>query len=139
MFLHFLFIIIFWSFSCFSLTLEKMSVELNYPWGMTWIDSTNLLITEKKSKEIILFNTQNNTSTKIKHEIPVAAFGQGGLLDIISEGNTVWITCSIQKEKLLTTAIFTAVLFITSTKIISFDFFSVIKRFAESIQVIPQG
>ena len=33
-------------------------LELNYPWGMTWIDSTNLLITEKKSKEIILFNTQ---------------------------------------------------------------------------------
>jgi hypothetical protein len=31
-----------------------MNVELSYPWGMTWIDSTNLLITEKKSKEIIL-------------------------------------------------------------------------------------
>ena len=106
MFLRFLFFTLFYSFSCFSLTLEKMNVELSYPWGMTWIDSTNLLITEKKSKEIILFNTQKNTSTKIKHEIPVAAFGQGGLLDIISEGNTIWITCSIQKEKLLTTAIF---------------------------------
>jgi quinoprotein glucose dehydrogenase len=106
MFLRFLFVIFFYSFSCFSLTLEKMNVELSYPWGMTWIDSTNLLITEKKSKEIILFNTKSNTSTKIKHDIPVAAFGQGGLLDIISEGNTIWITCSIQKEKLLTTAIF---------------------------------
>ena len=71
MFLRFLFFTLFYSFSCFSLTLEKMNVELSYPWGMTWIDSTNLLITEKKSKEITLFNTQNNTSTKIKHEIPV--------------------------------------------------------------------
>ena len=106
MFLRFLFVIFFYSFSCFSLTLEKMNVELSYPWGMTWIDSTNLLITEKKSKEIILFNTKSNTSTKIKHDIPVAAFGQGGLLDIISEGNTIWVSCSIQKEKLLTTAIF---------------------------------
>ena len=139
MFLRFLFVVFFYSFSCFSLTLEKMNVELSYPWGMTWIDSINLLITEKKSKEIILFDTKNNTSTKIKHEIPVAVFGQGGLLDIISEGNIVWVTCSIQKKRFLTTAIFTAVLFITSTKIISFDFFSVIKRFAESIQVIPQG
>jgi quinoprotein glucose dehydrogenase len=106
MFLNILFLIFFWSTSLLSLTLEKMNVELNYPWGMTWIDSTNLLITEKKSKEIILFNTLNNTSTKIKHTIPVAVFGQGGLLDIVSEGNTVWITCSIQNEKLLTTAIF---------------------------------
>ena len=106
MFFKFFFIIFFYSFSCFSLTLEKMNVELNYPWGMTWIDSTNLLITEKKSKEIILFNVQSNTSSKIKHEIPVAALGQGGLLDIVSEGNTIWITCSIHKEGLLTTAIF---------------------------------
>jgi len=106
MFLHILFIIFFWSFSSFSLTLEKMNVKLSYPWGMTWIDSTNLLITEKKSKKIILFDTKNNTSTKIEHQIPVAAIGQGGLLDIISEGNKVWVTCSIQKEGFLTTAIF---------------------------------
>ena len=71
-----------------------MNVKLNYPWGMTWIDSTNLLITEKKSKEIILFNTQNNTSTKIKHEIPVAAFGQGGLLDILYKDQDLWISYS---------------------------------------------
>ena len=106
MIFRFSFLIFFWSFSCFSLTLEKLNVELSYPWGMTWIDSTKLLITEKKSKEIILFDTLNNTSTKIKHNIAVAAFGQGGLLDIISEGNTIWITCSIEKERLLTTAIF---------------------------------
>ena len=105
-FLCFLFLTFFWSCSSFALTLEKMNVELSYPWGMTWIDSTNLLITEKKSTQIILFDTTNNTSTKIKHQIPVAAFGQGGLLDIISEGNTVWITCSIMKNNHLTTAIF---------------------------------
>jgi quinoprotein glucose dehydrogenase len=106
MFLRFLFIVFFYSFSCFSLTLEKINVELSYTWGMTWIDSTKLLITEKKSKEIILFDTKKNTSIRIKHSIPVAAFGQGGLLDIISEGNIIWITCSIEKERLLTTAIF---------------------------------
>jgi len=106
MFLRFLFLIFFWSFSAFSLTLEKINVQLSYPWGMTWLDSTHLLITQKKSKEIVLVDTTNNTSTKIEHQIPAVVFGQGGLLDIISEGHTVWITCTIQKKRLLTTAIF---------------------------------
>ena len=106
MFLRFLFLTFFYSFSVFSLTLEKFDVKLNYPWGMTWLDSTNLLITQKKSKEIVLVDTKNNVSTIIEHQIPVEVREQGGLLDIISDGNTVWITCSIKKGLLLTTAIF---------------------------------
>jgi quinoprotein glucose dehydrogenase len=106
MFLRFLFLTFFYSFSVFSLTLEKFDVKLNYPWGMTWLDSTNLLITQKKSKEIVLVDTKNNVSTIIEHQIPVEVREQGGLLDIISDGNTVWITCSIKKGPLLTTAIF---------------------------------
>jgi hypothetical protein len=30
-------------------TLQKSNINLSYPWGMTWIDSTKLLITEKKN------------------------------------------------------------------------------------------
>ncbi len=67
-----------------SYTLQKSTIKLNYPWGMTWVDSTKLLITEKKTAQIILYDTSNNTSTIISHKIPVAAWGQGGLLDIIS-------------------------------------------------------
>ena len=104
---YFIFFIFFiFSSSVFALNLEKYDVELSYPWGMTWVDSTNLLITQKKSKEIVLVDTKNNTSTIIKHQIPVEGHGQGGLLDIISEGNSVWVTCSIKKGSLLTTAIF---------------------------------
>ena len=89
-----------------SYTLQKSNISLNYPWGLTWVDSVKLLITEKKSAKIILFDTLNNTSTIISHKIPVAAWGQGGLLDIISEGDSVWITCSVMKNKLLTTAVY---------------------------------
>ena len=104
---YFIFFIFFiFSSSIFALNLEKYDVELSYPWGMTWVDSTNLLITQKKSKEIVLVDTKNNTSTIIKHQIPVEVRGQGGLLDIISEGNSVWVTCSIKKGSLFTTAIF---------------------------------
>ena len=91
-------------------TLQKSNINLSYPWGMTWIDSTKLLITEKKTAQIILFDTSNNTSKIISHKIPVASWGQGGLLDIISEGNNIWITCSIMKNKLLTTAVYKSTL-----------------------------
>ena len=87
-------------------TLQKYNLDLNYPWGMAWLDSTKLFITEKKSGQIILFDTLNHTSTNISHNIPVASWGQGGLLDIISEGENVWVTCSIMKNKLLTTAVY---------------------------------
>ena len=60
---YFIFFICFiFSSSVFALNLEKYDVELSYPWGMTWVDSTNLLITQKKSKEIVLVDTKNNTS-----------------------------------------------------------------------------
>tara|TARA_B100001769_G_C22035361_1_gene556336 strand:- start:48 stop:1115 length:1068 start_codon:yes stop_codon:yes gene_type:complete len=108
-------IILIISISFFSLqiqayTLQKSNLDLSYPWGMTWVDKTTLLITEKKSARIILFNTLNNTSKIISHNIPVAPWGQGGLLDIISEGDSVWITCSIMKNKLLTTAVYKSTL-----------------------------
>ena len=91
-------------------TLQKSNIDLNYPWGLTWLDSTKLLITEKKTAQIILFDTVNNTSKIISHNIPVAVLGQGGLLDIISEGDIVWVTCSIMKNKLLTTAVYKSTL-----------------------------
>ncbi len=108
MFLRFIFLIFFYSPAAFTLTLEKLDVDLSYPWGMTWIDSTKLLITEKKSKKIILFDTINQTSKLIQHEIPVSVHEQGGLLDITSEGNTVWVTCSIKEKDgfYRTTAVF---------------------------------
>ena len=87
-------------------TLQKYTVELNFPWGMTWLNSTKLLITEKKSTDIILLDTEKNTTIKIKHTIPVASIGQGGLLDIVSEGDIVWITCSIMKNNFFTTAVY---------------------------------
>ena len=91
-------------------TLQKYTLDLNYPWGMTWLNPSQLLITEKKTAQILLFDTSNNTSTIISHKIPVASWGQGGLLDIISEGNIVWVTCSIMKDKLLTTAVYKSTL-----------------------------
>ena len=89
-----------------ALKLTKLNVDLNYPWGMTWISEDKLLITEKKSHEIILLDTSNNTYQKIDHNLPIKGDRQGGLLDIISEDNNIWITGSIEKENGYTTAVF---------------------------------
>ena len=74
---------------------------------MSWLNSEELLITQKTG-EIYKVNTKNLSQSEITHEIPSTFFGQGGLLDIVSENNIVWVTCSIQKGRKYTTAVYRA-------------------------------
>ena len=104
--LYYFFVLFILSTEVSALKLTKYNINMNYPWGMTWIDSEKLLITQKKSYKIILIDTVKNTYTNIEHNIPIEGLKQGGLLDIISEGNNVWITCSIKKNFGFTTAVF---------------------------------
>ena len=101
--------IFFFYFNSLSLTVVETPIALDAAWGMTWIDDEQMLITQK-SGEIFLVNTLNYSQIKILHDLPFVQYGQGGLLDIVSEGNTIWFTGSIEKEKKYTTAIFQATL-----------------------------
>jgi len=101
------FCILFINVSASGLTLEKTSINLNSPWGISWQDDQHLLITQK-SGEIFLIDTINFSQIKIKHNIPSVQYGQGGMLDIISDGNIVWVTCSLEKNGKHTTAIYRA-------------------------------
>ena len=67
--------------------LEKISNGLNYPWGITFIDENNLVVTEKNGglKKI---NITNGKTSKIKHKIQSIEYKkfrntQGGLLDVL--------------------------------------------------------
>ena len=102
-------LILFLSSNTSALTLEKTPISLNAAWGMTWLDDTQMLITQK-SGEIFLVDTVDHTQIEISHNIPVVQYGQGGLLDIINEGNIVWVTGSIKKDDKYTTAIFQSTL-----------------------------
>ena len=102
----FTFCLLFFSAHTHSITLEKTPVSLNNPWGMSWADD-QLLITQK-SGEIFLVNTNDYTKIKIDHKIPFVQHGQGGLLDIVSDKNIVWVTGSIKKNGKYTTAIYRA-------------------------------
>ncbi len=71
--------------------IKKISKDtFNYPWGMTFLDSENLLITEKNGG-LLKFNVKSGIKTKLNHQIPIikSNSGQGGLLDVFAhtDGN----------------------------------------------------
>ena len=68
--------ILFTNTSVFGLTLQKTPVTLDAPWGMAWVDDSQLLITQK-SGEIYLVDTNNYSQKKINHSIPAVQYGQG--------------------------------------------------------------
>ena len=71
-------------------TLKKI-VNLNEPWGSTFINDQELLVTEKSGK-IKLINLNNKNTKIIDHNLKVLEYGQGGLLDILFHHDTVWVS-----------------------------------------------
>ena len=69
----------------------KKIINLNDPWGSTFISNENLLITEKSGK-IKLINLDTKKILDISHNLNVLEHGQGGLLDIIYQNKTVWVS-----------------------------------------------
>ena len=81
-------------------TLEKITNSLNYPWGMTFIDKENLLITEKNGK-LYKINVNNGKKIEIFHTIQSVPYlnkvtgpQQGGLLDILYHENFIYFSYS---------------------------------------------
>ena len=133
-------LLILFSFKTQALVLEKTPISLDAPWGLTWITNDKLLITQK-SGEIYLIDTNNLTQLEINHDIPSVQFGQGGLLDITSEENMVWVTCSIKKKGKYTTAVFQGELDgnnLINTKLIyeALPYISSSKHFGSRIEIL---
>ena len=87
--------------------LEKINVTqtLDQPWGMDFIDSNTLIITEKKGN-LKLFDLNKKISKDIKHDIPVVQSGQGGLLDVVYFDQFLYLSFTkIDANLNLTTAI----------------------------------
>ena len=69
----------------------KKITNLNEPWGSTFINNQELLVTEKSGK-IKLININNKNTKIIDHNLKVLEYGQGGLLDILFHDDTVWVS-----------------------------------------------
>ena len=69
----------------------KELVSLNSPWGSTFINNEELIITEKGGN-IKIVNVVNNNLIEVDHNLNFREHGQGGLLDIIYKDNFLWIS-----------------------------------------------
>ena len=70
--------------------LEEL-VSLKSPWGSTFINNEELIITEKGGN-IKIVNVVDNNLIEIDHNLNFREHGQGGLLDIIYKDNFLWIS-----------------------------------------------
>ena len=71
----------------------KKLVDLEDPWGSTFIDKNNMLVTEK-SGAIKLINVNSKNINIINHNLNFIEHGQGGLLDILFNNSFIYISYS---------------------------------------------
>ena len=71
----------------------KKIVNLNGPWGSTFINNNELLITEKSGK-IKLINLNSKKISEVNHNLNYLEHGQGGLLDILFKDSFIYISYS---------------------------------------------
>ena len=69
----------------------KKIVNLKDPWGSTFVDQNNILVTEKGGY-IKLINIKNKDINLINHNLNFIEHGQGGLLDILFKDSYVYIS-----------------------------------------------
>ncbi len=88
-------IIILFIFFCTNLKATEFNLKkilnLNEPWGSTFINENELLITEKSGR-IKIINLKKKEISIIDHNLNVLEYGQGGLLDILFKDNVVWVS-----------------------------------------------
>ena len=68
-------------------------ISLNTPWGLSFIDENQIILTEKKGS-IKLYNILENKIYLIRHNLNISSKGQGGLLDIIYDDGYIYVTYS---------------------------------------------
>ena len=89
--LYIITIFFFLSVNSFSENLKFTKIiDLDKPWGSSFINNSELIITEKSGK-IKIVNIQNGNSNEIDHNLNFLENGQGGLLDIIYKEGFIWI------------------------------------------------
>ena len=71
----------------------KKIVGLKNPWGFSFINESELIVTEKEGK-IKIVDINSYKITEIKHNLKYLVDGQGGLLDILFKEDFIYISYS---------------------------------------------
>ena len=73
-------------------SLIKVIDGLDRPWGMSFIDDDNLLVTQK-SGEILIINLNTQEKIQLDHSLKVLEVGwQGGMLDVLYHKGIVYVS-----------------------------------------------
>ena len=75
----------------------KKTINLNNPWGSSFVNNEEIIVTEKSGK-IKLINVKSKEIIEIKHNLNFIEDGQGGLLDILYKDNQVWVSYSEDRK-----------------------------------------
>jgi glucose/arabinose dehydrogenase len=87
-----IFLILFCSEKSFSENLSFTKIaNLDEPWGSSFINENELMITEKNG-QIKIVNVSNGNTEIVNHNLNYTVSGQGGLLDILYQNNQLWIS-----------------------------------------------
>ena len=73
--------------------LTKITESLKSPWSLSFINQSEILITEK-SGNIIYFHLEKEKLQNIKHNLKILEKRQGGLLDILYHNKKVFVSYS---------------------------------------------
>ena len=68
-------------------------IKLNKPWGSSFINNDEIIVTEKNGK-IKIININSGEVSKVDHNLKFLNVGQGGFLDILYKDNILWISYS---------------------------------------------
>ena len=78
--------------------LEEVLSGLNAPWSLSFIDESNILITEK-SGNFFLADIKNKNLSEINHNLNILVDGQGGLLEVLYFNKYVFVSYSENRGK----------------------------------------
>ena len=93
-FLFSVFFLIFLISNSFSANFNfKKISSLEDPWGSSFINKDEIIVTEKGGK-IKIINIDTKEILEVKHNLNYLVYGQGGILDIIYQNNEIWISYS---------------------------------------------
>jgi glucose/arabinose dehydrogenase len=100
--LYTIIIFLFLSVNSFAKNLKFTKIiVLDKPWGSSFINNNELIISEKSGK-IKIVNIENSDNNEIDHNLNFLESGQGGLLDIIYKDGFVWISYTEDRGNLKT-------------------------------------
>ena len=93
-FFFLIFFILFFSSNSFSQDYNfKKLVKLDGPWGSSFLNDNELIVTEKSGK-IKIIDLNLNKVSDIKHNLNFLDYGQGGLLDILFKDGFIYVSYS---------------------------------------------